>query len=97
MEKHMKNFIAGVVVTSSVLLVGFQERKVTPKFTYLFQTLQSNGQPVADLLNRADPLRVSKEVTRELNTSAASHGGRLIEFNVVRHFGFVWEIPNNRQ
>jgi len=33
----MKNFVAGVLVTSSLLLVGFQGKKPTPRYSYQWQ------------------------------------------------------------
>ncbi|MBO53328.1 MAG: hypothetical protein CMJ69_21435 [Planctomycetaceae bacterium] len=45
----MKNFVAGVLVTSALLLVGFQGKKARPRYSYQVQIVK--GQNIQANLN----------------------------------------------
>ena len=92
----MKNFIAGVLVTSALLLVGFQTKQVKPHLRYEVQLRQGKGakNPRGGLVFTNNPYLIEAAMNRQ-----AARGGRLVHImrdpnNGPRddYFVLVWEF-----
>ena len=84
----MKNFVAGVLVTSALLLVGFQGKKARPRYSYQIQKVP--GQNIQANVNA-----VARHIQANLN-AVARRGGRLAHVAFEGPSGFpvyfYWEF-----